>query len=146
MILDGHTIGNHTYSHLDAGAVSGRTYMRDVRKNEELLCQMIGMNTRLFRPPYGRVSPATVLPLILGGRTIVLWNVDVRDYEKSADRDRQLAHKTPLRDGDIVLMHDVYPHAAAVLPAIIHQATASGLKFCALPPKNAIDCDRRDTA
>src|SRR5262249_43297676 len=51
MMAEGHLIGNHTYTHplgRDPGPLS---YMRDVRRNQELLAQLTASSPRLFRAP-----------------------------------------------------------------------------------------------
>jgi peptidoglycan/xylan/chitin deacetylase (PgdA/CDA1 family) len=139
IVAEGHSIGNHTFSHVDAKSVARRDYLREIIRTEELLQQTVGKRSRLFRPPYGRLTLGTLLSLMFWRRTIALWNVDVRDHERSTlEIQRWLAQNT-LRDGDIVLMHDVRPQAAEIVPAIIRDANAHGLSCHGLE----IDTSRR---
>src|SRR4051812_11800885 len=49
-IEEGHTIGNHTYNHLNGWKVNDKEYIDDILKAAEVI------DSKLFRPPYGRIS------------------------------------------------------------------------------------------
>jgi peptidoglycan/xylan/chitin deacetylase (PgdA/CDA1 family) len=50
-VLDeGHTVGNHTYDHLNGWKTDDRKYVADVMKAAELI------DSKLFRPPYGKIT------------------------------------------------------------------------------------------
>src|SRR6201992_1007651 len=51
---DGHTIGNHTFNHLNGWKTDDKTYLENFLQADEL----IGSN--LFRPPYGRIKRSQV--------------------------------------------------------------------------------------
>ena len=57
IIDEGHSVGNHTYSHLKGWGCSNKTYLDDI----ELARRLIQSN--LFRPPYGRIKPSQVTEL-----------------------------------------------------------------------------------
>jgi len=100
---DGHAIGNHTYNHLKGWDTDDQTYLENFEQADKLL------NTKLFRPPYGRMkrSQAKLLQNAKPGLEIIMWSV------LSGDFDLNLAHEKCLenvlkntRAGDIVLFHD----------------------------------------
>ena len=63
-------------------------------------------------------------------QTVVLWNVDPKDYAcRSADEVTAWFTSHPLNAGDLVLLHDNQPHAGAVLPGLIADARRRGLRF-----------------
>ena len=63
-------------------------------------------------------------------QTVVLWNVDPKDYScEDAEQVQDWFSTRPLQGGDIVLFHDRVPHAMAVLPSLIEEARAGGLTF-----------------
>jgi peptidoglycan/xylan/chitin deacetylase (PgdA/CDA1 family) len=71
-----------------------------------------------------------MLRLWAAAQSIVLWSADPKDYiRQSADEVAEYIRANPLRGGDIVLMHDNLPHAAAVLPALIESALKDSLRF-----------------
>lgn len=52
--LDGHAIGNHTYNHLKGWITDDKTYLENFNKCQELI------QTKLFRPPYGRIKKSQI--------------------------------------------------------------------------------------
>jgi peptidoglycan/xylan/chitin deacetylase (PgdA/CDA1 family) len=126
----GHAVGNHTFTHPVPGRVSPRQLLEEVRRTGGLLADLLGWETSLFRPPYGRISVPQLLALWRAGRTVVLWNANPKDYARgSAAEVREWFRGRPLRGGDLVLMHDDRPHAAGVVPALVASAQERGLGF-----------------
>ncbi len=55
----GHEIGNHTYSHCDARALSLQDYLDDINKNEASLSECDIPKPTTFAYPYGEVTTAS---------------------------------------------------------------------------------------
>src|ERR1700761_3912060 len=51
---EGHAIGNHTYNHLKGWDTDDQTYLDNFLKADKLI------NSKLFRPPYGRVKRSQI--------------------------------------------------------------------------------------
>lgn len=133
MAAEGHAIGHHSYLHDRPEAVSPETLADEVHRSRSVLSDVLGYRPTLFRPPYGRVSPAKLARLWCAGQCVVLWNVDSNDFScASAGEVRALFRKQPLEAGDIVLMHDNHPYAGDFLPELIETTRASGLRFDSL--------------
>jgi peptidoglycan/xylan/chitin deacetylase (PgdA/CDA1 family) len=125
-----HAVGGHSFTHGDPRATSARDLAAEVDRTEELFEKIAGRRSRLFRPPHGKLTPGKLWRLWRGGQSIVLWNVDPKDFEcKSAGELRDRLDGATLHGGDVVLLHDTVPHAAQVLPEIIRSARARGLGF-----------------
>ena len=127
---DGHTLGNHTWSHPAMAGLSLDDLADEVRRTSELLTQITGTEIQLFRPPMGKIKARQLVSLWGMRQTVVLWNFDPQDYrcENSNElRRRLLSGKS--RDGDLILMHDNHPFAADVLPALAAQVRADGMTF-----------------
>ena len=112
----GHEIGNHTWSHSEPRQTSTSVFLAELRRTRELLEDLTGQPCRLVRPPKGALSPGKLLGLLTSRQPIVLWNQDTRDYALNdpAAIGRWVANYSP-RHGDIVLMHDVHPHATSAV-------------------------------
>ena len=108
----GHELGNHTYSHGEPKKTSAKRFLNEIRRTRRLLQDLVGCDTRLVRPPKGELTPAKCLGLWQRGETIVLWNVDPRDYAMRLrlEMDRWCDTYEPTA-GDVVLMHDAFPFA-----------------------------------
>ena len=63
------------------------------------------------------------------GAPIILWSVDTEDW-KLRDEDK-IYHKilSEVRDGDIVLMHDIYPTTAKAIEHVIPKLIENGYQI-----------------
>jgi len=156
---EGHTIGNHTFTHPDVSNISA-TYMKvELNLTDRLFASLVGVRATLLRPPYAiDEEPDTadqVRPLEIAqdlGYTTVGNRIDPDDWSDVArggygDKPRRntaeeisayvLAHLPPcgpndLRCGNIVLLHDGGGNRAETvraLPMIIDGIRARGLEI-----------------
>jgi peptidoglycan/xylan/chitin deacetylase (PgdA/CDA1 family)/glycosyltransferase involved in cell wall biosynthesis len=131
---EGHTLGHHSYSHSEPGQTSARQLLDEVRRTRDLLAGLTGTPPVLFRPPKGSLTARKLWGLWRAGQTVVLWNVDPKDYaRRAAGEVRDWFRRRPLNGGDLVLMHDNHPHAAEVVPGLVEDAHGRGLTFSQLP-------------
>lgn len=102
---EGHTIANHTYSHLHAFDVSAKKYTADVAKAKNIL------NTNVFRPPYGSLTLSSWLRIHRGNH-IYFWSLNSGDSDMERfDYNRSIGIlKNRTKAGDIVLFHFCHKH------------------------------------
>ena len=130
---EGHAIGHHSFSHSLPGQTSAGQLLQEVRRTQDLFVDLLGHPSALVRPPYGKVTAAKLWRLWRAGLTVVLWNRDPKDFAcGSAAELRNWFQRNPLRGGDLVLLHDTSPHAAAVVPDLAAAAAQAGLTFTSL--------------
>jgi peptidoglycan/xylan/chitin deacetylase (PgdA/CDA1 family) len=130
MVLEGHCVGSHSFTHSDPRSTSCRGLIDEVSRTSTLLAGLLGLDVRLFRPPHGKLTASKLWRLWRQRQTIVLWNVDPKDYSRTTVQEvREWFEMHALRAGDLVLMHDNCPHAFEIIPCLVQQARASGLKF-----------------
>lgn len=100
-ILDaGHSIGNHSYSHLKGFRSSVRRYMDDIDLASNLI------DSKLFRPPYGRILPGQV-KAVLEHYDLIMWDVLSIDYNSKLKGERVLKNVIGnVRPGSIIVFHD----------------------------------------
>jgi peptidoglycan/xylan/chitin deacetylase (PgdA/CDA1 family) len=110
---EGHSIGDHTWTHSDVRTLSASAFRDELKRSTELLAELTGKPVRLFRPPFGKIGAGHLLTLIRGGHTVVLWNTDPRDYScQTAEEVQSNLSAWRMQAGDIVLLHDSVRHAA----------------------------------
>lgn len=100
---DGHAIGNHTYNHLKGWDTDDQPYLSNFLLADELL------DTKLFRPPYGRIkrSQVKLLQNAKSDLQIIMWSVLSGDFDINLKPEKCLENVIKnTRPGDIVLFHD----------------------------------------
>ena len=100
IINDGHIVANHSYSHKSGWRSNNYTYFNDIEK-----CQQLMPNNKLFRPPYGRISPTQIRHLKKKYK-LILWDVLSWDFSL-AKPERIKAHilKKTI-SGSILVFHN----------------------------------------
>ncbi len=130
----GHSVGNHTWDHLDGWRTPTTTYLRDV-----LRCQALS-GTDLFRPPYGRISRRQARALLPRFR-VVMWDVLSGDFDKTIDGERCLHNvRRHVRPGSIVVFHDslkARDRLRHALPGVLRWLASEGYACAALPQERA---------
>lgn len=135
-ILDeGHSIGNHTWSHKDLTKVTAQELALQIDKTQQAIADVAGFTPSLLRAPYGAMSDAMLDALHERDMSHVYWTIDTRDWAGTSVaemRKNVLAHTKP---GAIILMHsfggrkNALEHTLALLPLIIDDLTAKGFEF-----------------
>jgi peptidoglycan-N-acetylglucosamine deacetylase len=132
IVMAGHELGNHSYSHRRMIGQNIDHYVREVRLTDALLRDAGARNPHLFRPPFG--SRLVGLPRAVARERyrLVTWDV--------ADRVGQ--HPTPqsyardivnrVKPGSIILMHPMYRHnkvERAALPLVLDGLARKGYRI-----------------
>jgi len=131
----GYPIGNHTVTHPDLLRVSDAVLRREIVGATAMIRAISGRAPiPVFRPPFGawdiRVAAAASAA---GYPTLLLWDVDPRDWSGISSpviAQRVLTHT---RDGSVVLLHVGPYHTAAALPSIIAGLARRGFRFVTVP-------------
>lgn len=134
IIDEGHSVGNHTYLHPDPAAIDLRQLQREINSTNEVLNRIVGSRTKLFRPPYGRITIGCLAAVYRQAQTSVLWNVDTKDFkfDSRADLSRWIDSYIP-RDGDVILMHDIHKNASHLVSDLLGKLADSGLAADSIP-------------
>jgi len=126
MAAEGHTIGNHSWSHPKLTTLSPDQIAWQLEATRSAVHQLTGVSPTFVRPPYG-VSNATVRAVLAEhGSAVVTWDVDTQDW---LNRDVEITTARALTDvepGSIILMHDIRPTSVEAVLAIIDQLQAAG--------------------
>jgi peptidoglycan/xylan/chitin deacetylase (PgdA/CDA1 family) len=100
---EGHAIGNHTFNHLKGWDTEDKTYLDNFLQADKLL------DTKLFRPPYGRAkrSQVKLLKQAKPGLEFIMWNILSADFDVNITPEKCLDNVLKnTKSGDIVLFHD----------------------------------------
>lgn len=102
----GHIIGNHTFSHPNLILASDRQTRRELQDCQDTLRDVLGVEAKFFRPPFGGRRPGTLRIVRSLNLEPVMWRAAGYDWRgKSAE---YVEHKVSasLQGGDVILLHD----------------------------------------
>lgn len=126
---EGHSIGNHGYSHINGWSTNNDKYFQNVRKASETI------NSNLFRPPYGKIK-LSLLRQLKNNFKIVMWDVLTRDYNNNLSKEKCLKRTIKLiNPGSIIVFHDTVKaerNLKFVLPEVLKYYSAKGFQFCSI--------------
>ena len=126
MAAEGHQIGVHTFDHVMLTDLSRRDYDAQVGRTRALLGRIAGPGDYWLRPPYG-ITDRTAEQW--AASPLVLWSVDPEDW-RDRDIHRIVSAVTEhVKDGDIILLHDIYDSSVDAALAIADDLTARGFTF-----------------
>lgn len=130
---EGHIIGNHSYSHhFWFDMFSSANMLKDMRRMDETMMSVTGLQPKLFRPPYGVTNPNLKKAIINGNYIPVGWSVRSMDTVTTDEQkllDRVMAG---LKPGAVFLFHDTCEITLRTLPKFIQEVKKRGYQFVPL--------------
>jgi len=142
MAADGHQIGNHSYTHADFFNLKDDAIRKEVDLTDAVILKTVGITPRVIRAPYNNAN----------ARIAKLFNRPFVVSENSAgdQTNRNAAYVynyvvSHARDGQVVLLHDVYPTTAEAIEKIIPRLITEGYDFVTVSELIAIRGTNADT-
>ncbi|EDZ95625.1 MAG: polysaccharide deacetylase family protein [Limnospira sp. PMC 1291.21] len=131
---EGHALANHTWNHR-YHQVSQAEAAKEINSTGDLIEEVTGTKTALFRPPGGVMTNGLVQYVHSQNQANIMWSVDSADWRSGTDA---IARNvlTQAQPGGIVLMHDGGGNRAptvAALPRIIAELKRQGYEFVTIP-------------
>lgn len=120
IIAEGHLVANHTYNHSDFfGFYNVKKVIEELEKTNQIVKDLVGVEMKLFRPPFGVTNPSIKKALLATKHTSIGWSVRsldtvIKTKEKILNRITQ-----KLTSGDIVLLHDTSQLTVDVLEELL---------------------------
>lgn len=131
----GHAIGNHTFNHVNGWNCNTVTYNDNVAAAEKLIVNKYPefQDTKLFRPPYGKMKKTQAALLRSKGYRIIMWDVLSADFDRYITPEKCLKNVVDnARSGSIIIFHDSVKAAANMqyaLPLAIKNLKERGFQF-----------------
>ena len=126
MEAEGHQVGIHSYNHKMLTGLNAADLYTEVGALRDWLTDLLGHDGFLLRPPYGKTDDALRRR---AGAPIILWSVDPEDWSDD-DSDRQTALiLSQVQDGDIILLHDIYPSSVDTALRVVDALLDEGYYF-----------------
>ena len=132
LINEGHSVGNHSHSHIDGWKTNNKKYFSDIDDASKVI------KSNLFRPPFGHITWNQVRHLKNQEHKLktILWNVLSADFDENTPKEKCLSNVLDnAKAGSIVLFHD---HTVAsknlryALPKVLNHFSELGFQFKAI--------------
>jgi peptidoglycan/xylan/chitin deacetylase (PgdA/CDA1 family) len=109
LLLHGHSVCNHSYSHNPVMMLRRMTALRTDIESAQAVLKRLGIESHAFRPPAGITNP--LLGPVLDSLGLFTVNFSCRGVDFGNRRMNGLSGKIvgKARPGDIIMMHDIRP-------------------------------------
>lgn len=129
MVAQGCEVANHTYSHTSMDKLTPEQLTEELEHTNRIVADASGVTPVLMRPVGGAKNDVGMSAVGAISMPAILWSVDTLDW-KTRDADSTIqAVRDHVKDGDIILMHDLYDATADASMTIIEELTAQGFQL-----------------
>lgn len=126
MVAEGHEVANHTMNHKYLQKLGAAQIQAQVNNGNDAIQAACGVRPTLLRLPGGNHN-ATVLAN--AGMPMIQWNVDTLDW-KTRNADKTVAAVlNHVKDGDIILMHELYGATGDAVARIVPELHKRGFQM-----------------
>lgn len=107
IIREGHTIGNHTFSHSNnTGFLSTPKMIAEIEKCDEIISGTGHIKTDLYRPPFGVTNPNIAKAIRKTDKKSIGWNIRSLDTVINDEKKIYKRVTGKIKPGGIILLHD----------------------------------------
>lgn len=113
---EGHLIGNHSYTHRPVFPCLSKAGMTsELLRTTELIEEITGFRTNLFRPPFGVTNPTVSSVVHELGYDSIGWSI--RSFDTRKEKEDRILQRIirQVEPGSVILLHDRMPHTASIL-------------------------------
>ncbi|MCF8296226.1 MAG: polysaccharide deacetylase family protein [Saprospiraceae bacterium] len=126
IVDSGHSLGNHTFNHLNGKKTLNSEYYSNIEKTNEVV------KSKLFRPPYGRIKIPQAKHLRKKFQ-IIMWSVLSGDFDRKITKEKCLRNAiNNTKKGSIIVFHDnikAKENIQFTLPAYLKHYSDLGFRF-----------------
>lgn len=123
---NGNQIGNHTYDHKRLTKLSNKDITNDLTKTNNILQDITSIKPSLMRPTYGSINNNVKF---YSNAPLILWSIDTLDWKTKNEKMIVKEVTENVKDGDIILMHDIYKATAIASETIIRELSSRGYQL-----------------
>lgn len=129
MVSQGCEVGNHTNDHKYLSKLGAEGITSQLGAVNQKVAAACGVSPVLMRPPGGYINDNTLAVLKNLGMPAIMWSIDTRDWQHRNPQKTIETVLTQVKDGDIILMHDLYETTAQAAEVLIPELTARGYQL-----------------
>ncbi len=125
LVSKGMEVGSHTYSHKNLNNLSRKDILSEINSTNIIYNEITGLNIRFIRPPYGNLNEEVKKDITT---PIILWSLDTKDWLYKDDEKIYSYIINNIKDGDIVLMHDIHETTLEAVKRVLPVLSKMGYK------------------
>lgn len=122
-------LGNHTYEHKYLTKLGDNGIRTSVGQTNAVIQAVSGTAPVLMRPTGGYYDQASLNTLGSMGMSAVMWSIDTLDWKHKNPQKTIDTVLSQVKDGDIILMHDLYGTTADAAEVLIPELKARGYQL-----------------
>ncbi len=126
MEAEGHQVGIHSQNHKPLDGLDEAGLGEEVTALGNTLAALLGEHSFMLRPPYGFVSDGLCR---WAQAPVILWSVDPEDWADHDPTRQTAAVVEQVKDGDIILLHDIYYASVETALTVVDTLLAEGYRF-----------------
>lgn len=117
-------IASHSWDHPQLSKIKWKKVKSQLKRTDDIVAKLLnGYQITLLRPPYGSIS-TTMRKKI--DKPMILWSLDTLDWKTRNAKKIFNRVKKEVKDGDIILMHDIHPETAEAVTKIVPWLSEQG--------------------
>ena len=120
---------SHTWDHTYLTRLSAEGIHQNLTRFDAELESIAGVRSRTMRPPGGYISSASKQALGSYGVPAIMWSIDTLDWKTRNAQKTIDCVLSQVKDGDIILMHDLYGTTADAAAVLIPELTNRGYQL-----------------
>ncbi len=134
MTVEGHIVGNHTFTHPDMSKLSTlESFKNELEQVENLYKEITGQTMpKYYRPPQGKFSETNLQMAKELGYTTFFWSLAYVDWYEDQQPTKEEALQTILsriHPGSIILLHSTSSTNAQILDELLTELKNMGYSF-----------------
>lgn len=137
IIEKGHSIGNHTYNHLNGWKTTTDKYIENFELCEVAISnqksEIKNLKSKIFRPPYGKIKTTQAKKLRQKGYKIIMWDVLSADFDQKITKEQCLNNVlSNTKSGSIIVFHDsvkAFKNLEYTLPKVLKHLAEHHFSF-----------------
>ena len=129
LVVAGHEIGNHSYSHRNLTDLSELEIERELVMTRQIVRRACGRFITLFRPPGGHYNASVRAATRATGFSPLFWNENIGNYPGRGPDEIVPSMIRKVGSSGIVLLHNGYDETPAMLPAFLKELSSRGYRM-----------------
>ncbi len=117
-------IASHSWDHPQLSKLKWTKVKSQIDRTDKIVAKLLnGYEISLLRPPYGSISKTMRKKI---KKPMILWSLDTEDWKSRNAKKVFNRVKKEVKDGDIILMHDIHPETAQAVKKIVPWLSEQG--------------------